>query len=90
MKCPHLFILTVCVFSDQTLKFVLKSVLKFGICLLAEYEVSFSFFRSNIVKEAAWTVSNITAGNPDQIQLVIDAQILQPLIEVLVRVIITF
>jgi hypothetical protein len=41
------------------------------------------------VKEAAWTVSNITAGNPDQIQLVIDAEILQPLIEVLSTVIIT-
>ena len=51
------------------------------------YGFQFCFpFRSNIVKEAAWTVSNITAGNPDQIQLVIDAQILQPLIEVLVRV----
>ena len=38
------------------------------------------------MKEAAWTVSNVTAGNPEQIQLVIDAQILEPLIEVLVRV----
>jgi hypothetical protein len=38
------------------------------------------------VKEAAWTVSNVTAGNPDQIQTVIESNILGPLIEVLVRV----
>ena len=42
--------------------------------------------RMNIVKEAAWTVSNITAGNQDQIQKVIEAHILEPLIEVLIRV----
>ena len=29
--------------------------------------------KNNIVKEAAWTVSNITAGNQKQIQAVIDA-----------------
>ena len=28
--------------------------------------------RSIIKKEACWTISNITAGNPHQIQLVID------------------
>jgi len=43
-------------------------------------------FRSNIVKEAAWTISNITAGNPEQIQMVIDSNILPALLEVLVRV----
>ena len=42
--------------------------------------------RSNIVKEAAWTVSNVTAGNTEQIQMVIDANVLPPLIEVIVRV----
>jgi hypothetical protein len=47
----------------------------------------FVFFRSDFVREAALMVSNILTGNPDQIQLVIDAQILQPLIEVLIRVI---
>ena len=52
----------------------------------ANLDTSCFVFRSNIVKEAAWTVSNVTAGNPEQIQLVIDAQILEPLIEVLVRV----
>jgi importin subunit alpha-2 len=39
----------------------------------------------NLVKEAAWTVSNVTAGNPEQIQKVIQAGILPPLIEVLIR-----
>lgn len=39
--------------------------------------------RLNIVKEAAWTISNITAGNSEQIQKVIDAGILPPLLHVL-------
>merc|ERR1711864_62369 len=39
----------------------------------------------NIVKEAAWTISNITAGNPNQIQLVIDSGALGPLIDILVK-----
>nr|CAD7463571.1 unnamed protein product [Timema tahoe] len=39
--------------------------------------------RSNIMKEAAWTVSNITAGNVDQIQHVVNSGLLQPLIDVL-------
>lgn len=37
----------------------------------------------NIVKEAAWTVSNITAGSSEQIQKVLDAGIMQPLLHVL-------
>merc|ERR1712088_261287 len=41
--------------------------------------------KMNIVKEAAWTVSNITAGNHTQIQIVIDAGCLQPLIDILVK-----
>lgn len=39
--------------------------------------------RMNIVKEACWSISNITAGNSDQIQAVIDADIIAPLINVL-------
>merc|ERR1712087_435047 len=35
--------------------------------------------------ESAWTVSNITAGNHTQIQVVIDAGCLQPLIDILVK-----
>lgn len=33
--------------------------------------------KNNIVKEAAWTISNITAGNTAQIQHVIDAGIFE-------------
>ena len=36
-------------------------------------------------QESAWTISNITAGNPVQIQTVIDAGCLQPLIDILVK-----
>lgn len=39
--------------------------------------------RNNIVKEAAWTISNITAGNAQQIQAVIDANIFEELTKVL-------
>lgn len=39
--------------------------------------------RLNIMKEATWTISNITAGNVDQIQEVINAGLLEPLIYVL-------
>ena len=39
----------------------------------------------NLVKEAAWTISNITAGNSAQIQMVIDAGCLTPLIDILIK-----
>lgn len=39
--------------------------------------------RLNIVKEAAWAVSNITAGNSEQIQKVLDAGVMDPLLHVL-------
>jgi hypothetical protein len=35
------------------------------------------------MKEATWIVSNITAGNVDQIQEVINAGVFEPLIDVL-------
>ena len=38
-----------------------------------------------LLQESAWTISNITAGNPIQIQTVIDARCLQPLIDILVK-----
>ena len=38
-----------------------------------------------LLQESAWTISNITAGNPVQIQTVIDAGCLQPLIDILVK-----
>lgn len=37
----------------------------------------------NIQKEAAWTVSNITAGNADQIQAVIDAELMPLIVDIL-------
>jgi hypothetical protein len=43
--------------------------------------------RLNIVKEAAWTVSNITAGNSEQIQKVLVAGIVPVLLHVLQTVI---
>lgn len=39
--------------------------------------------RNNIVKEAAWTISNITAGNAQQIQYVIDEKLFEDIVEVL-------
>lgn len=39
--------------------------------------------RNNIVKEAAWTISNITAGNSVQIQTVIDSGVFEDICEVL-------
>ena len=39
--------------------------------------------KQNIVKEAAWTISNIAAGNKDQIQALIDNGIIPPLLAVL-------
>lgn len=42
--------------------------------------------RSNIVKEAAWTISNITAGNVEQIQSVIEFGLIRPICEVLEKV----
>ncbi|CAM8914733.1 hypothetical protein QQ045_033116 [Rhodiola kirilowii] len=40
-------------------------------------------YKKSIKKEACWTVSNITAGNKDQIQAVIEAGIFGPLIGLL-------
>ena len=40
----------------------------------------------NIQKEAAWTISNITAGNSNQIQAVIDAGILPLIADILKNV----
>ena len=40
----------------------------------------------NIQKEAAWTISNITAGNSNQIQAVIDAGILPLITDILKNV----
>jgi len=39
--------------------------------------------KKGIKKEACWTISNITAGNGDQIQRVIDANLIPPLVTML-------
>jgi len=39
--------------------------------------------KKSIRKEACWTISNITAGNPDQIQAVFRANIIPPLVAIL-------
>ncbi len=42
--------------------------------------------KSNIQKESAWAISNITAGNTKQIQSVIDANIMPHVIELMCSV----
>ena len=42
--------------------------------------------KHNVMKEAAWTISNIAAGNQEQIQALIDNNILAPLMMVLSQV----
>ena len=40
-------------------------------------------YKKTIKKEACWTISNITAGNKDQIQAIIDEGIVPPLVDLL-------
>ncbi|KAH0465712.1 hypothetical protein IEQ34_005815 [Dendrobium chrysotoxum] len=40
-------------------------------------------FKKSVKKEACWTISNITAGNKEQIQAVIDSNIVAPLVDLL-------
>lgn len=42
--------------------------------------------KCNVQKEAAWTLSNITAGKHSQIQEVIDADLIPDLVKLLVNV----
>lgn len=42
--------------------------------------------KNNIQKEGAWAISNITAGNPQQIQCVIEANLMPHIIEILQKV----
>ncbi|KAJ8899099.1 hypothetical protein K2173_010252 [Erythroxylum novogranatense] len=42
-----------------------------------------SNYKKSIKKEACWTISNITAGNVSQIQAVMDAAIIAPLVQLL-------
>ncbi len=49
-------------------------------CLLGLLTAS---HKKSIKKEACWTISNITAGTRDQIQAVIDAGLMPPLVHLL-------
>ena len=40
----------------------------------------------SLSQEAAWTISNITAGQPTQIQAVIDMKLIPPLVQIMVKV----
>ncbi|CAE5966388.1 unnamed protein product [Arabidopsis arenosa] len=40
-------------------------------------------YKKSIKKEACWTISNITAGNKDQIQTVVEANLIAPLVSLL-------
>ena len=42
--------------------------------------------KTTIQKEAAWTISNITAGQAHQIQAVIDAGLVKPIIDIMEKV----
>lgn len=46
--------------------------------------------KANIQKEAAWTLSNITAGKDSQIQEVINANLVPHMVDLLVRVRVSF
>ena len=40
----------------------------------------------NYLQEAAWTISNITAGQPHQIQAVIDAGLVPGILDIMIKV----
>ncbi|EEF43128.1 importin alpha, putative [Ricinus communis] len=47
------------------------------------YQLLTQNYKKSIKKEACWTISNITAGNKHQIQAVIEANIISPLVHLL-------
>ena len=47
------------------------------------FHVTFLCFSS---QEAAWTISNITAGQPHQIQCVVDAGLIPGVIDIMIKV----
>ncbi|XP_058000868.1 importin subunit alpha-4 isoform X3 [Hevea brasiliensis] len=47
------------------------------------YQLLTQNYKKSIKKEACWTISNITAGNRNQIQAVIEANIISPLVHLL-------
>ena len=57
---------------------------------LPAFHILLRHHKPNIQKEGAWAISNITAGNTNQIQAVIDSGIIPLVIEVLARVSLRF
>lgn len=53
---------------------------------MATFPALLQHTKTGIQKEAAWTISNITAGNVAQIQQVIDYQLVPLVINILVKV----
>ena len=39
--------------------------------------------KNNVMKEAAWAISNVAAGNTEQIQALIDNNVLLPIVNIL-------
>ena len=64
--------------------FLLQAILDAG--ALAAFGRLLTHPKNSLQKEAAWTISNITAGNTNQIQAVIEAQLVPLVIEVLKKV----
>ena len=63
------------------LSFLLQRVLDYG--ALPAFERLLAHEKQTIQKEAAWAISNITAGTSTQIQSVIDSGLIPPLIHLL-------
>ena len=66
--------------SDEQTQVVLEND------LLRHFEPLLRHARSSIQKEAAWTISNITAGQPCQIKAVIDAGLVPAVIDIMIKV----
>ena len=66
--------------SDEQTQVVLEND------ILRCFEPLLRHARSSIQKEAAWTISNITAGQPSQIKAVIDAGLIPAVIDIMIKV----
>ena len=69
--------------TECTTTFSLQVILNCSVmpCLLSL--LSGNSIKESVRKEACWTISNITAGNRQQIQAVIDANVFPVLIRIL-------
>jgi len=60
-----------------------QTVINKGALKSFHYLLSSPTSKKNVKKETCWTISNITAGTQEQLQAVIDADIIPPLIDLL-------